>query len=78
MPHKVTFDIPEHDLGTTPADFHVYRGTHLIGQLKVGRGGLRWFDGHSKTPVKTMTWSKFIALVHESKHPKPHKTKQHK
>ncbi|MCC6477141.1 hypothetical protein IT157_08800 [bacterium] len=64
MPHKVTFDIPEHDLGTTPADFHVYKGKSLIGKLKIGRGGLRWYEGHS-THATTLTWSTFTKLVHE-------------
>lgn len=73
MPLKVTFDIPEHDLGTTPADFHVYRGKTLLGRVKIGRGGLRWYDGHGARPLKTITWSKFIKMVHEHKPVKGHK-----
>ena len=67
MPNKVTFDIPEHDLGTVPADFQVYKGKTLLGRLKIGRGGLRWYDGHASAPKKTITWSKFVKMIHDQK-----------
>jgi hypothetical protein len=50
----------------------------LLGRLKIGRGGMRWYDGHSSTSKRTITWSKFVKMVHDHKghdaKPTAHKT----
>lgn len=62
--HKVTFSIPERELGKADAEFHVAKGGAKLGTLKVSKGQVEWVPKDYEKGFQ-MKWDNFAALMKE-------------
>ena len=63
--HKVTFNIPERELGRADLEFHVSKGGAKLGALKVSKGKIEWVPKDCEKGFQ-MKWDAFGALMREN------------
>ncbi len=56
--HRVTFNIPERELGRADIEFRVQRNGSLLGTLKISRGAVVWTPAYAQRGRK-VSWTKF-------------------
>ena len=70
MAHKVTFTIPERELGTADIEFSVDKDGDKLGTLKISKGSIVWFPKHARRGADNngfkLSWSKFDQLMQEN------------
>jgi hypothetical protein len=65
MAHKVTFTIPERDLGKSDVEFSVSDGGTKIGTLKVSKGTVDWVP-RDHTKAYYLGWKDFEKMMMEN------------
>ncbi len=60
--HKLSFELPEHEIGKQDAIFHVYQDGEKFGTLKISKGALEWFPRSHKNPYK-LSWKRFDNVI---------------
>lgn len=64
MAHKVTFSLPERELGSSDITFVVMKDGDRFGTLHVSRGAIEWRP-RSKQYHRKLSWSQFDKLMRE-------------
>lgn len=65
MPHRVTFQAPERELGKADVVFRVRDDGGIIGTLKISRGSLVWFPSDTSIGHR-IGWTRFNKLIKEN------------
>lgn len=56
--HKVSVELPMHELGKTDAYFTVRSNGKKVGELTISKGAIQWYPYKAKRPI-TLTWKQF-------------------
>lgn len=65
MAHKVTFSLPERELGHADIEFLVRREGSVIGKLLVSKGAIVWRKKWKSKRGKKLGWARFHELMQE-------------
>ena len=60
--HKVTFELPVRELGTSDVKFRVKSDDEMFGTLEISKGSVVWFPKGTLLGYK-MGWKKFDELM---------------
>ncbi len=64
--HRVTFTLPEREIGKADIEIKVWRNKDFEGTLKISKGNVEWFRP-SKKRGRKKNWSEFIAFMEKKK-----------
>jgi len=65
MAHKVTFTVPERELGKSDMEFKVRRDGEVLGTLKISKGNIVWVPKDAQKGYK-INWAKFAEYAVEN------------
>ena len=60
--HRVTFNLPERELGKADAEFLIKRDETAFGSLRISNGSLVWVPKNKQYGYK-LSWLKFAELA---------------
>jgi hypothetical protein len=60
--HKMTFTLPEREIGQGDVIFNIYEDDEKFGTIKISKGALEWFPKGHKKPYK-LGWKKFEKAI---------------
>ena len=63
MAHKVTFSMPERELGKADIEFLVRRNGSVIGRLLVSKGAVVWRKKWKSKRGRQLGWADFHGLM---------------
>lgn len=63
MAHKVTFSVPERDLGRADIEFLVRKDGSVFGKLLVSKGAIVWRKKWKYRRGKKLGWARFADLM---------------
>ena len=63
--HKLSFELPEHEIHRQDAVFKVFQDGERFGTLRISKGAVEWFPRNHKIPYK-LSWKKFDKAIKES------------
>jgi hypothetical protein len=66
MAHKVTFSLPERELGHADVEFLVRGNGSVIGKLLVSKGAIVWRKKWKSKRGKKLGWARFHELMQEN------------
>jgi hypothetical protein len=65
MAHKVTFSMPEREVGHSDIEFLVRRNGSVVGRLLVSKGAIVWRKKWKSKRGRKLGWADFHALMQE-------------
>ncbi len=65
MAHKVTFSLPERELGRADIEFLVRKDGGVFGKLLVSKGAVVWRKKWKSKRGKRLGWARFAQLMQE-------------
>jgi len=65
MAHKVTFSLPERELGRADIEFLVRKDGGVFGKLVVSKGAIVWRKKWKSKRGKKLGWARFAELMRE-------------
>lgn len=63
MAHKVTFDLPQKELGKADIEFKVYRNGRVLGRLFVSKGAIAWRQKSKSKRSWKLNWRRFDRVM---------------
>lgn len=60
--HKLTFTLPEREIGKEDVIFNIYEDGEKFGTIKISKGALEWFPRSNKKPFK-LGWKRFDKAI---------------
>ncbi len=66
MAHKVTFSMPELEVGHSDIEFLVRKNRSVVGRLLVSKGAIVWRKKWKSKRGKKLGWARFHELMEEN------------
>jgi hypothetical protein len=65
MAHKVTFSMPEREVGRSDIEFLVRKNGSVVGRLLVSKGAIVWRKRWKSKRGRKLGWARFHELMQE-------------
>ncbi|MBU0586712.1 hypothetical protein KJ780_04305 [Candidatus Micrarchaeota archaeon] len=65
MSYKVSFILPERELGRADIEFKVIEGREKLGRLRVSKGSVVWL-ARDKTYGRKLNWREFAEMMEQA------------